>query len=420
MKQTLIDFPHEIAGLPLFGLGWLLIGWILWCLIWGAYEWKRGTLRREFMQYLPVLATVTLLVTVVMPWLEPRGPTGQPMGMAIRGYGLLFMLGIVSGVGLAVIRARKMGINPDVILSLALVMVVSGLVGARFFYVLQYWSVTFAPADEPFQPLAVLGRVLKFTEGGLVVYGSLIGALVSTLIFLAVHKLPRLATLDLVVPSMLIGLALGRLGCLMNGCCYGGVCSNESLGIQFPAGSPAYIAQLDNGQLLGITVGDKRQITDVKAGSMADQAGLLPGDRLEYIDRNVEQVSLLAQTAEQGPRSINWNRDQLPNRSLPVYPSQILSSLNALILCFFLCAIYPYRRRDGQVTALLLIFYALTRFLLEIVRSDEAHQFLGALTPAQLVGIPMFLVGVALLVVTSLGSKPLALPNPASLANRSG
>jgi phosphatidylglycerol:prolipoprotein diacylglycerol transferase len=420
MKQTLIDFPHEIAGLPLFGLGWLLIGWILWCLVWGAYEWKRGTLRREFMQYLPVLATVTLLVTVVMPWLEPRDPTGQPMGMAIRGYGLLFMLGIVSGVGLAVIRARKMGINPDVILSLALVMVVSGLVGARFFYVLQYWSVDFAPAGEPFQPLAVLGRVLKFTEGGLVVYGSLIGAIVSTLIFLSVHKLPRLATLDLVVPSMLIGLALGRLGCLMNGCCYGGVCSNESLGIQFPAGSPAYIAQLDNGQLLGITVGSTRKVTAVKAGSLADQAGLRPGDRLEDIQFDDKRVSLLAQTAEQGPRSLNWDRAQLPDRSLPVYPSQILSSLNALILCFFLCVIYPYRRRDGQVTALLLIFYALTRFLLEIVRTDEAHQFLGALTPAQLVGIPMFLVGVALLVVTSLGSKPLALPNPASLANRSG
>lgn len=169
MKQTLIDFPHEIAGLPLFGIGWLLICWILWCLIWGAYEWKRGKLGQEIKQYLPVLATVTLLVTVVMPWLEPRNDANQPVGMAIRGYGFLFMLGIVSGVGLAVIRARKMGINPDVILSLALVMVVCGLVGARFFYVLQYWSSDFAPADEPFRPLVVLGRVLKFTEGGLVV-----------------------------------------------------------------------------------------------------------------------------------------------------------------------------------------------------------------------------------------------------------
>ncbi len=50
----------------------------------------------------------------------------------------------------------------------------------------------------------------------------------------------------------MIGLALGRIGCLMNGCCWGGVCDDSSLGITFPQGSPPFIDQLERGWLVGM------------------------------------------------------------------------------------------------------------------------------------------------------------------------
>ena len=59
---------------------------------------------------------------------------------------------------------------------------------------------------------------------------------------------------DLLAPGLMIGLAFGRIGCLMNGCCWGGECDQSILGITFPPGSPPYIDQLDRGSLVGMRV----------------------------------------------------------------------------------------------------------------------------------------------------------------------
>ncbi len=79
----------------------------------------------------------------------------------------------------------------------------------------------------------MLREVLKFTEGGLVVYGSLIGAGLAFLVYCKKHKLPMLKLADIIAPSLVIGLAFGRSGCLLNGCCYGGVC-DKPWAITFP------------------------------------------------------------------------------------------------------------------------------------------------------------------------------------------
>ena len=63
---------------------------------------------------------------------------------------------------------------------------------------------------------------------------------------------------------------------------------------------------------------------------------------------------------------------EIPARSLPVYPTQIYSSLDALLLTLLLLAYDPFRRRDGELFALMLSVYAMTRFLIEILRTDEA------------------------------------------------
>ena len=420
MKQTLVDLPHEMLGLPLFGVGWLLIAWLTWCVIWAILVWKRHASLATLHSQLPIILLATVVIVWVMPWMEPRDAAGQPAGMAVRGYGLMMMLGVIAGIGLAVQRGRRMGLHPDTIFSLALMMFVVGLGTARLFYVVQYWSVSFHRPGETFDFLVVASRVLKFTEGGLVVYGALIGALAATLFYLHRNKLPKLAVADLVAPSMLIGLALGRIGCLLNGCCYGGVCSDDALGLEFPSPSPPYMAQLHDGILLGLELDESNRVKQVNPGSLAGNAGIRKGDMVQQIQIVKNQVVLSAGEPGREVRNYPFEVDDLPQRSVPVYPSQLLSSINALLLCFFLCAVYPYRKRDGQVIALLLIFYAVSRFMLEIIRSDEPHVYFSLFTPAQTVSLVIFTTGIVLFIATSLFSTRLALPVVQSRVNHGG
>ena len=84
--------------------------------------------------------------------------------------------------------------------------------------------------------------------GGLVVYGAVIGGILGTLAFIHRYKLPSLAMFDLAIPSLMLGMGLGRLGCLMNGCCFGSLCSLP-WAVTFPPGSPPHIYQFQHGQL---------------------------------------------------------------------------------------------------------------------------------------------------------------------------
>ncbi len=421
MKQTLIHFPHELLGLPLFGFGWILIAWLTWCVIWAILTWKRHASLASLRSQLPVMALVAIVIVFIMPWVEPQDDTGQPIGMAIRGYGVMMMLGVIAGIGLAVHRGRRMGIHPDIIFSLALAMFLVGLAGARLFYVIQYWNVNFHLPGESFQFMVIAGRVLDFTKGGLVVYGALIGALVATLVFLHRHKLPKLAFADLVAPSMLIGLALGRIGCLLNGCCYGGICPDDSLGMEFPRSSPPYVAQVHEGLLLGLELDkDNRVTNNVDPKSLAGKAEITKDERVQRIQFFEDGVLLsLGEPGKAVVRQVEWPVGVLPERSIPVYPSQLLSSINALLLCFFLCTIYPYRTRDGQVFAWMLILYATSRFLMEVIRSDEPHVYFSLFTPAQTISLAIFMTGAVVLIATFFFPAPLALPAEESCVNHS-
>ena len=146
-------------------------------------------------------------------------PRVFPEGLPVRGYGLMLLVGITSGVGMAMYRARQGGLDPEIILSLAIWLVVCGVVGARLFYVTEYWDESFAGKS----PRDTLLEIANIPEGGLVIYGGLIGAAFGFVVFVIKHRLPLLAMADLIAPSMAIGLAFGRIGCFLNGCCYGGV-----------------------------------------------------------------------------------------------------------------------------------------------------------------------------------------------------
>ena len=390
MRQTLLFIPHEYAGVPLFGAGWALVAWVIFAVLLMIGMTRFESSKNEVKGLLPFFAIVAAVIYFVLPMLEvkPAG-TDQPLGLPIRGYGVMLLLGVTSGIGLAVHRARQVGMHPDVIYSLAFWMFLLGIGGARLFWVVQYWEHL---NHDSWQQ--TLFDIARFTEGGLVVYGSLLGALVAFVTVAHLRQLRTLQLADVIAPSMLIGLAIGRIGCLLNGCCFGGV-HPEGLAIHFPRYSapeqatlsPAYAHQLRYGQLHGIQLGTNSEsprpiVKQVDPQGAAAATGIREGSTIVSI--NGVAVSTIEQAWEtltkssphisvetNDARIFQWSIGEFPDRSLPVHPTQLYSSLNAALLFAVLWFLFPFRTRDGVVFGVLMTVYPVTRFLLEIVRTDE-------------------------------------------------
>lgn len=406
MKQDLFIIPHQWLGLPVFGFGWLLILWAIGAAVLLAWLWRRQGWNADTMGYLPVLLIMAAVIAFVLPQLEQRSPSGQPLGLPIRGYGVMLLLAVLAGVSLGAREARRMGLDPDLIYSLALWAFVGGILGARIFYVVQYWD-----QFQREETAATIRAILNVTEGGLVVYGSLLGGFAAGFAFLRARGLPLLAMADLVTPSLLLGMAIGRIGCLLNGCCYGGSCESPWLGVEFPPGSPVYHHQRSSGELHGFRIVEdsgshRARVIQVFPGGAAEAAGLEPGAEIQSVDGELvgdfeETAARLSQAA---PRLLlGTDRGQFaialaayPSRARPVHPTQIYSSINAALLCLLLWAWYPFRRRDGEVFAIALLLYPATRFLLEAVRVDETGRFGTGLTISQIVSVCLILAAMGL------------------------
>lgn len=374
MWETLFEIPYQVGGVPLFGMGVLLAVWAVVTVVVLV-----GTVRRHGLDGDTLSTAVLLLLIGAGILLVPKV---FPGGLPIRGYGFMLLVAVVCGVALAVHRARQMGVHPDVIFSLAFWMFVGGIVGARAFYVIEYW--------ENFRREtlgATLLALLNVLEGGLVVYGSLIGGVAVFLWVTWRRKLPALALADLIAPALLLGLALGRIGCLMHGCCYGGPCA-APWAVTFPPDSPPYYSQVVRGEMHGFRITGNASgepiVLEVMPDSPAARAGLEPGMRIEAIDgqpvTEAGQVfSLVAEAYNRGaPLVLQTDRGTLTlsaaavrTRSLAVHPTQVYSAVGAVLLCLFLLAYYPFRRRDGEVTAWMLTLYPVGRFLIEVIRTDE-------------------------------------------------
>lgn len=411
MRQTLFYIPDQIGGAPLFGIGALLVIWALASGVFLAWQLRLHGWT-EVKGFLPVLALIGVAIAFFLPEIVVPG-----YGLPIRGYGVMMLVAVVCSVWLASELAERAGIHRDTILSLAFWLFLGGIIGARLFYVIEYWPEM---RQHP-SLLSLLRSVLNFAQGGLVVFGGLIGASCSFLVFVYRHGLPVLRMADVIAPSLALGQGIGRIGCFLSGCCYGGP-TDLSWAVEFPWGTAPHVRQIENGQnfLHGIrfrTPGRQSEeqsapiVSAVAKGSPAANAGLKSGDSvLEINGQPVEAIghAELVLLGVQSPTDritvlvsgqshpIGW---QVPSGSLhsrPVHPTQIYSAIDALLLCAFLLAYYPFRRRDGEVIAWLLTIHPITRGLLEIIRADEAQVFRTGLTISQVVGFGIFLLGAAL------------------------
>ena len=404
MQQTLFLIPSSWFDGPLL-IGWLVLGAIFMAVIASKYG-----LGKDLLGFLPMYGIIAALIWFVLPQLQvegldPASPNGPMIeqGLAVRGYGFCLLLAMSSAVGIIYLRCRQTGFDFDKSLSLTFWMIVCGIVGARVFYVVQKWDEF--NADTPQKLVTTL---LDMTKGGLVVYGSLIGGMLAAIVFFRITKLPWRKAIDVIAPAMVLGLAIGRLGCLMNGCCYGGVCESQ-IGLPFPAGSPPYVHQLQEGRLLGITgTIDKEHdypivVDSVAPNSLAEQYGISIEDRvfvrvpdglyLRAVHHDHLEVDTNVTVFREKGSDVEIPVSKLPSKSIKVHPTQIYSSVSAFLLAAFLWFYFPRRRFDGEVFAIMIIIYPIVRFTLEAIRVDEGSQLNTGLTISQIVSIILILIG---------------------------
>jgi phosphatidylglycerol:prolipoprotein diacylglycerol transferase len=236
-----------------------------------------------------------------------------------------------TAIFIAVRRARQEGLNPNVIFDLAIWILISVVIGARIWYVAEHFSEY---AENPFD-------VFKIWQGGLVFYGGFVGAVVGGLLFLKIRKLRFTEIGDIVAPSFAIGIAIGRLGCFLNGCCYGHV--SETCGISFPARDfpPAYADQL------------KHNLIEPGAA-----------------------------------------------HSMPVIPTQLYAALDNLVIFVLLLLVGRRKPFSGFLIWLFIGLYGLQRFILDFFRYYEgAAKALKVMTLSQMSSLFLVVFSIAAFIV---------------------
>lgn len=281
------------------------------------------------------------------------------LDVSFPAYFVLLLTGFVFAGIAASVTARRIGLDPDVMVDTNLAMLIAGVAGARILHVLadgyfwDYvhlctapglvdWKITQAQCTSATAGYDGVWDAAKsvchpkapdcfawarFWAGGLTYYGGFIGAVAVAIPLLKRDKYPFWRAADLASLGIPIGLAFGRMGCLLAGCCFGAQCALP-WAMSFPGSSPASEAQADAHALLS---------------------------------------SRLA--------------------SFPVHPTQVYESAASLAIAAF-CWLYvhPRKRYDGEVFVWFLGLYAGARCLLEVLRRDARGGLVG-LSTSQLIGV---------------------------------
>lgn len=129
-------------------------------------------------------------------------------------YGFMVALGFLFAILLAIKIAKRVNIDAEKILDASLFALIGAIIGARTAYVIFYWYELKSPWEA-----------FMVWHGGLVFYGGLVAAILAVILAAKMLKLNALDMLDVAAPATALGYALGRIGCFLNGCCYGGPCS---------------------------------------------------------------------------------------------------------------------------------------------------------------------------------------------------
>ena len=140
-------------------------------------------------------------------------------GLNVAWYGVIIACGLLLGIWLATFRSKKRGWSSDLVLDFILLAVPLAIIGARAYYVAFQWDY-FA---------ATPAKIFAINEGGLAIYGAVIGGFLAAFIFSKAAKFPFFKLIDLVIPSLILGQAMGRWGNFLNQEAFGALVTNPNL-----------------------------------------------------------------------------------------------------------------------------------------------------------------------------------------------
>lgn len=317
--------------------------------------------------------------------------------LTIKSYGLMMVVGFLAAVTVIRYLSRSFTRDPQLITNAALYALIAGVVGARMFFVIHY------PGHFHNEPW---WNVFAIWNGGLELIGGVVAAILVIVLYGRHHKVPIRHYMDVLAIGLTAALLFGRIGCFLNGCCYGKP-TDLPWGVRFPYGSFSYSSQVS---------------PDLNRDRPQPYFTLPPGysgytnDRGEYIS-DLKPAKYL--TPEQ--RELVT---QGPYLALPVHPTQLYSSLSACLLGLILYGFwrraqhaetlgrYPLLTKPGSIFSLMFVLYAIKRFSLEMIRDDNPFEMAG-LTISQLLSLALAIVGILLAVYFAM-SKPEKLPSPKS------
>ena len=147
---------------------------------------------------------------------------------SIRSYGAMAALGFVLGCWLVNVNRKYARMSSDQASTSLFVAMIAGIIGARIFYVVQYFK----------QYRDNFWGIFRVDQGGLVFYGGFLLALAALWLYCRRSKLDIVRVLDVYAPAIAIAHACGRIGCFLNGCCYGRPTA-LGIGVHYPPGSEA-------------------------------------------------------------------------------------------------------------------------------------------------------------------------------------
>jgi phosphatidylglycerol:prolipoprotein diacylglycerol transferase len=403
---TLIDirFDTPFAQTVLYVVAVLLLGYGIWA-GWrnapGSLDPKTGKERPPTKEQRTQRAVIygVLFAALLYVGLRYALPStaflgGKGEGFPLHTYGLMLMAGFAAAILVAArLAQREWGGAEGVrrrndVMDLAVWVVLGGIGGSKILFII----VT--PKDF-LDALASgsLWKVIAALGGGFVFYGGLIGAALAVWWFCRARKINFLRLADIIVPTVALGQAFGRLGCFSAGCCWGKPTSMHlPWAVRFPERTMDLI-----GQHTGAAIAWDSQSRETgrwvleSTGQVFDHA--VPG----------------------AMRVSDWVAQH--GTTLPIHPTQLYESLAQLILFVLLMIARRYRRFHGQILALYLIGYAIIRTTVELFRGDfergTLHKLIDQvpldawwnISTSQFISLVMFALGVTLLVRRSSASR---------------
>lgn len=311
------------------------------------------------------------------------------INLPLPTYGLMMVTGFLAAVLVMRRLSRDISPNPQFITNTSLYALIAGVIGARLFYVVHYF--------DSFR--TNLLSVFALWHGGLEFLGGVILAIAVLLFYLLWHKLSIRRYFDILAIGLMLGLAFGRIGCFLKGDCFGKP-TKAVLAVRFPYGSDVYHSQIRPNPKRNRPV-PHLQLPDEFFGYYDSEGKAYYGLK-QYEDLTQEQKEMVTKGKY---------------RCLPVHPTQLYSSANALFLCFILYLFWrraqratkindrkKFFARPGCTFSLMFVLYGVTRFLIEFLRDDNPFEYgfwavYKGGTVSQNISIYMVILGVILMLI---------------------